>query len=120
MTGVAGEQIVIAEFARRGVEVYTAAGPYASDLVIRLAGRTYSVQVKAREVGASARFWFKRNMNKGYAEGEVDMFAAVDVSTGRVALLEHPPTGSMRLDFDNLRPEWDFDNVVNRLREGGC
>lgn len=119
MVGVAGEQIAIAEFTRRGVEVYTAAGPYVSDLMIRVAGRTYSVQVKATEVGAPARFWLRRSKNRSYPSGEIDLFAVVEVSTGRVALLLHPNAESFTLDFDSLNPEWDFDNVVNRLREGG-
>lgn len=119
MVGVAGEQIVIAEFARRGVEVYTAAGPYTSDLMIRVAGRTYSVQVKATEVGAPARFWLRRSKNRSYSDGEIDLFAVVEVSTGRVALLPHPENNTIVLDFDSLRPEWDFDNVINGLREGG-
>lgn len=118
MVGVAGEQIVIAEFARRGIEVYTAAGPYVSDLVIRVADKTYMVQVKATEVGTQARFRFRRSKNKHYPDGAVDLLAVVSVSSGQVALVP-PPEDSIQVDFENLSHEWDFDNVVNKLRQGG-
>lgn len=118
-TGAAGEQLVALEFIKRGAEVYFPAGAYGVDMVVCVGGRLYRVQVKTTASGAKTKFRFRDTMGRVYASGAVDVFAAVSLELGQVALLPGPQRSCRTVDFDNLRPEWAFDHVYEQMREGG-
>lgn len=111
--------MVISEFVRRGIEVYTAVGPYSVDLIAMVGGRSYAVQVKASCGDGPRLFRFRRCKNQLYPKGTVDLFAVVDIDSGSVALIRDMNLKSATVDFAALNPEWDFDNVVKELCEGG-
>ena len=119
--GEAGEQFAALAFVKAGMEVYWPAGVYGADMVVCIGGHLYKVQVKS--TGADphkAKFRFRDTFNRGYESGTVDYFAAVHPGYEAIALVPADREfKSCTIDFDNVRPEWDFVKVIERLREGG-
>jgi hypothetical protein len=105
---------------KRGVQVYQPIGAQLDvDLAVDVGGKLYKVQVKTSESGGKAEFRTRRADNKLYSPGALDLYAVVGLDPPRVALIPFTPRSSILVDFDNLRPEWDFDYVIERMREGG-
>ena len=119
--GEAVELFAALAFVKAGVEVYWPAGVYGADMIVCIGGHLYKVQVKSTDGDPNkAKFRFRDTFNRGYDPGVVDYFAVVHPGYEAIALV---PAGreakSCTIDFDNVRPEWDFVKVIERLREGG-
>lgn len=119
--GAAGEQLAAAEFIKHGAEVYWPAGSYSADMLVQTASGIYRVQVKTTEAEETkVVFRFRGSHNMIYEGGKVDYFAAVHLTSGRVLLLPAAGRKNATVDFRNVNPEWDFDAVFARMKEGGA
>lgn len=118
--GAIGEHYAALQFLKRGIQVYQPIGAQLDvDLAVDVGGRLYKVQVKTSESGGKAEFRTRRADNKLYSPGALDLYAVVGLDPPCVALIPFTPRSSISVDFDNLRPEWDFDYVIEQMREGG-
>ena len=118
--GAIGEHYAALQFLKRGIQVYQPIGAQLDvDFVIEVDGRMYKVQVKTSESGGKAEFRTRRADNRLYSPGALDLYAVVGLDPPHMALIPFTPRSSIVVDFDNLRPEWDIDHVVEQMREGG-
>lgn len=93
--GIIGEQILIAEFVKKGITVLTPIGdnsPY--DIVIDYNGRFIKVQVKTTEFVKDGKMVFCTNItnpfkktSRKYTEKEVDVFGLYCIENGYIGLL---------------------------------
>ena len=93
--GIIGEQILIAEFVKKGITVLTPIGdnsPY--DIVIDYNGMFINVQVKTPEFVKDGKMVFCTNItnpfkktSRKYTEKEVDVFGLYCIENGYIGLL---------------------------------
>lgn len=118
--GAVGEQLVAFWFARRGAKVYFPLGVLdGADLAVDVGCRMYKIQVKTASGGTKIEFRLRKNKDQPYEPEALDLYALVSLDPPDVALVPYRPGTSLTIDFENLRPEWDFDYVFEQMREGG-
>lgn len=130
MAGACGEEIVAAEFLKRGVPVYRPLVDVGADLVVDIGGKLQRVQVKS-SVDAGRRvlvhFGRRNSRRDGHEkcwlqyDTEPDWYAVCCISHNYTALL-HASTASVRFTFDRKIRDDRLDQmeigvVIDRLLE---
>ena len=133
--GIIGEQILIAEFIKHGINVLLPIGdnsPY--DIVIELNGIFYKVQVKTTEHIKNGKMIFSTNksnpytkINKKYTSNEIDLLGFYCIENGYIGLMSVYNCTSkdtiLRVDtpknnqFEKIKmaSNYKFDNIINTL-----
>lgn len=118
--GAIGEQFVALKFVQRGARVFFPHGSLDGvDLAVEVGGRMFKVQVKTTAAGIKHEFRLRKTRDRVYEPGDLDLYACVSLDPPNVALLPFMSRSSIRIDFNNLRPEWEFGHVFEQMREGG-
>ena len=108
------------KFTQAGARVYYPIGLLEGvDMAVEVNGILYKIQVKTTKKGTKRAFRLRKNRNQIYTEREVDYFALVSLDPPNVALVPYMKATEFTVDFEKMKPEWEFKAVIEKMREGG-